>query len=1001
MLNKVYSFFKFCETKRFNLLTIMAKIMYNTFRRKTIYHKGMGETMLRLIDVEKIYTTKAGDTAALNKVNLDLPETGMVFITGKSGSGKTTMLNVIGGLDGLTSGEVMIYGKKFSEMSSKEYDSYRNTFVGFIFQEYNLLPEYTVEKNINLANELQGNSISSEDIDELLKLVGIEGHGSRLPSELSGGQKQRVAIARALVKNPKIIMADEPTGALDSATGIQVMETLKTLSESKLIIVVSHDLELAERYADRIIRLKDGQVVEDVELSEKEIVGNVFDGDQFCIKSGAELNQSETTQLLKAIREKREITLTEKISVREKTPTDQSKIKRQDNVDVEMIDSKMKFKSAAGFGVKSLKVKPWRLVFTILLSVIAFSVFGIFDTVASYSESKMIANTLKKSDFDSVAAVGTYFVNEENSYDVKISQGEIDKINKSTGYDFRGVYELVDYHSSNLNSDQAIVGAAQLNLGGKYYSHTVNGFIEFGTDDFNGDTIKGFDYKVIHGTYPKYDLSVDLFEKDMNAVGITTYTVQSIVKRNGNGQYPFEFNGKKIEKMEDFIGATFQLDGSNFKDGFRIACIIDVGEVPEKYAPLKDKLSGVDFDLEQDFTTYINSGAQTCLFVGDGFVDYYRAIKKRPIRYLSSRECQYRIEAGSVNTSIRDFYKDSQFNETVSDQTYGKSGIFYVDGSNNPRPLEKGEVLVEISKLEGILLGRLNRVPETTKELFKAYCNGMNNVRNSQIERQRQFNNLIDLMKREVIKSDDINAVLGMIITQDYEDTLLQDKAKTFTIVGVYYGVEEDAYNSAYTPIVLCESDLDEMEIYTGQGIYSRIIAPTQSRGAKKVASLMTSKEGLTLNWFRNDMMDYINERSDWVQDFFKIFIYVAIVLALFSMFMLFNYISTTIVSKRQSIGVFRALGSNVKDVSIMFIVQSVIIAVVNAVLACIITSIACIFVNQYIMHQLNIPLNFAMFDIRQILLISLASVVTAVISSVLPIMKICQEKPVDLIRKL
>ena len=163
----------------------------------------------------------------------------------------------------------------------------------------------------------------------------------------------------------------------------------------------------------------------------------------------------------------------------------------------------------------------------------------------------------------------------------------------------------------------------------------------------------------------------------------------------------------------------------------------------------------------------------------------------------------------------------------------------------------------------------------------------------------------------------------------------------------------------------------------------------------------MTSKEGLSLYWFRNDMMDYINERSDWVQDFFQIFIYVAIVLALFSMFMLFNYISSTIVSKRQSIGVFRALGSNVKDVSIMFIVESVIIAVVNAILACIVTAVACIFVNKYIMDQLNIPLNFAMFDMRQVILITLASLVTAVLSSILPIMKICKEKPVELIRKL
>ena len=277
----------------------------------------------------------------------------------------------------------------------------------------------------------------------------------------------------------------------------------------------------------------------------------------------------------------------------------------------------------------------------------------------------------------------------------------------------------------------------------------------------------------------------------------------------------------------------------------------------------------------------------------------------------------------------------------------------------------------------------------------------MNDLRNTVEKRHEQFNQLIMFMKDDILKSNDIDAVLNMIIVQDYDNTLYQDKTKTFTIVGVYFGVEEDAYNSAYTPIVMCGSDLEDMEIYTGQGYYSRAIAPTQSKGANKVASLMTLEDGLALTWYRNDMMDYINERSEFVQDFFQIFFYVAIVLAAFSMFMLFNYISSTIVSKRQSIGVFRALGSNVKNVSIMFIVESVIISVINAVLACVITSIACIFVNQYIMHELNIPLNFAMFDIRQIILISLASIVTAVVSSLFPIMKICREKPVDLIRKL
>jgi ABC-type lipoprotein export system ATPase subunit len=137
------------------------------------------------------------------------------------------------------------------------------------------LPDYTIEKNIRIANELQGKETTTEEVDEVLKLVDLAGLNNRMPSQLSGGQKQRVAIARALIKNPRIIMADEPTGALDQATGIQVMEALKKLSKEKLVVVVSHDMEMAERYADRIVRLVDGKLAEDVTLSEEETVKKV------------------------------------------------------------------------------------------------------------------------------------------------------------------------------------------------------------------------------------------------------------------------------------------------------------------------------------------------------------------------------------------------------------------------------------------------------------------------------------------------------------------------------------------------------------------------------------------------------------------------------------------------------------------------------------------------------------------------------------------------------
>ena len=220
--------------------------------------------MLQVKDLVKKYVTGGETVVALNHVSVDFPERGMVFLLGKSGSGKSTLLNVSGGLDSPDEGEIIVKGRSSKAFSHSDFDSYRNTYVGFIFQEYNILSELTVAENVALALELQGKPRDDARIAELLREVDLEGYGDRRPNTLSGGQKQRVAIARALVKNPEIIMADEPTGALDSKTGAQVFDTLRKLSENKLVIVVSHDREFAEVYADRIIELKDGEIVSDV-----------------------------------------------------------------------------------------------------------------------------------------------------------------------------------------------------------------------------------------------------------------------------------------------------------------------------------------------------------------------------------------------------------------------------------------------------------------------------------------------------------------------------------------------------------------------------------------------------------------------------------------------------------------------------------------------------------------------------------------------------------------
>ena len=260
--------------------------------------------MLETKNLVKIYKPKKGvPVTALDNVSITFPEKGMVFLLGKSGSGKSTLLNLLGGLDSYNSGEIIIKGVSSKEFKQKHFDSYRNTYVGFIFQEYNVLDEFTVGANIALAIELQNRRAENEEINRILKEVDLEGFGKRRPSELSGGQKQRVAIARALVKNPEIIMADEPTGALDSATGRQVLDTLKKLSEDRLVIVVSHDREFAESYADRIIELADGKIIRDVEaeVKENEQKGIVFGENSIEIPEEYVLTETDRTAIFEYI----------------------------------------------------------------------------------------------------------------------------------------------------------------------------------------------------------------------------------------------------------------------------------------------------------------------------------------------------------------------------------------------------------------------------------------------------------------------------------------------------------------------------------------------------------------------------------------------------------------------------------------------------------------------------------------------------------------------------
>ena len=220
-------------------------------------------SILQTIELKKYYGTKPNMTKALDGVNLSVEDGEFVAIVGTSGSGKSTLLNMIGGLDVPTSGQVVVDGKELSKLKDEELTVFRRRKIGFIFQNYNLVPVLNVFENIVLPVELDGNKVDKKFMNEVVQMLGLEDKLNNMPNNLSGGQQQRVAIARALVSKPAIVLADEPTGNLDSKTSADVLGLLKVTSQKfhQTLVMITHNTEIAQ-LADRIIRIEDGKISE-------------------------------------------------------------------------------------------------------------------------------------------------------------------------------------------------------------------------------------------------------------------------------------------------------------------------------------------------------------------------------------------------------------------------------------------------------------------------------------------------------------------------------------------------------------------------------------------------------------------------------------------------------------------------------------------------------------------------------------------------------------------
>lgn len=432
--------------------------------------------MIELKNIYKTYKSKQGVTyRALENINLKLASTGMVFILGKSGSGKSTLLNLIGGLDTYDEGEIIIDDKSMNDFTNNDYDNYRSTYLGFVFQDYNLIRSLTVYENIKLALNLQ-NKKDNKAIDKALESLGILDLKNRKATELSGGQKQRVAVARAIVKNPQVILADEPTGSLDSQSGIALFKILKELSKNKLVVVVSHDKELAKEYGDRIIEIKDGEIYKDLDTSKKATKKKKED---FSIISNSivkinkkDLNKEKIKLINETIKKSKRDTYvsfeTNKNKVKSMFPHlketiehkddereiyNQYKFTEKNTKKVKFNKSKLSFIDALKLGFNNLFVKKFSLILLIIVTTLSLALYAISDDIKTFRINDGITTSITKNDANFVVLSDPSYsdVNPTEIYNVNLNniKKELDDLKYYESYDYPFTIEL-EYDYSRL-----------------------------------------------------------------------------------------------------------------------------------------------------------------------------------------------------------------------------------------------------------------------------------------------------------------------------------------------------------------------------------------------------------------------------------------------------------------------------------------------------------------------------------------------------------------------
>lgn len=1040
--------------------------------------------MIEVKNLCKTYKPKKGpEVQALQDVSLKFGETGMVFILGKSGSGKSTLLNILGGLDSYDSGEFIIEGKSSNEFTQADLDSYRNTLIGFIFQEYNILEEFTVGANIAIAMQLQGKKSTAEALNKILNDVDLADYGGRKPNELSGGQKQRVAIARALIKDPRIIMADEPTGALDSNTGRQVFDTLKKLSKDKLVIIVSHDREFAEYYGDRVIELADGKIISDISKYEAKPDSvsegiSIVDGRIMQIKKGYKLNNKDVAMIndyLAAAETDALLTVDERSNRSFKqiamisddggkqsfAETDNDKVsdKIYDGSNLKLIKSRLPYKHSLKMGASSLKSKPIKLIVTILLSFIAFALFGVADTLASFNEPTAAYSSVI--DFKVNHATFTKSMIDSEGYygnNLKITDKDIEEIKTNTGLDVRPIYKnnadfafyqnlltpskLIDlnyYQTSFMGAvviDQKLIDETQFTLIGRLPSAANE--IVLPQHIYDSFAIAGYNSsdKTISYKPNEIDTPQKFIDKNISldcgvgsasvVVGIldTKFDSDGILKAYINGDY--NYSNQKYSLQQQLNAEIFynyhalMFIHSDSAKNMLVKSFLKVFSANEncvlsandKRMLIKQAETIKQADEKKKNIIYFgNKYDERGIALSSAFIQYFvnQNTINEDYNYLKLTENDANLKEMTYNNGAFDTNQKkidgNAYVKYIFDYNLQYEGLCDaltdIDLISNPT-LKAGSVKLWNSYMSS---EPVTAETITNQHAIYALTKSLKNKKIPQFAESLIKKLTVDIYAHAMEQYGLFNKLVpnAELSYTDYNDSMHIKKDMPVNLIGIFYS-DSNTLQEVYVSDEIFEN-------FTGnKDGYDNCIAPMpiDNAGIKKIIDFSYKLYDFddpaysVLNYcymLQNSTSSSLDSVRSFIKVIASIFLYVGIGIAIFASLLLMNFISSSISYKKREIGILRAVGARGSDVFGIFCNESMIIALINFVLSTIASVVCCIILNNTLIAELGINITILNFGIRQIALLFFVAIGAAFIASLLPVMNIAHKRPIDAIR--